>query len=193
MSAASTPRRDRPAPVNLICLLALTGALLAVPCSAADEAEHANSIGLGQGLRLAPVQRGAPSMSFTNGPDEPGMSDGRRAVTTDKSSGQMGLRLFRGSNWLAGDRLSLSLTGNTRSAEGLRWREDNLNGSMVGMPIAPQGLHSGNLNITSELLYSTPITRHLGLGLSIMQRSSGLRDSGVPDERMFSLRFRGEF
>ncbi len=176
----------------------LTGVLVGGPfimpaAHATDGLEHPSALSLGQGLRIAPSQRSVRSMSTSDLPDPTGSPGVRHANSIGDAGGPLGLSLWRGSNWFSGDRLSLNLSGNTRGADGLRLREDNTNSALVGLSSPAQGWRSGNLSLTSELLYSTPIGRHLGLGLSIMQRSSGLRDTSVADERVLSLRFSGQF
>ena len=174
------------------CALA-SAALFPLAAHAIDARESESAINLGQGLRLAPAQRQGRSTPVGDNTEPLALPGIGHTGPIGDAGGPLGLSLWRGSNWLTGDRISLNLSGNTRGAEGLRLREDSTNGSMVGISIPAPGLRSGSLSLTSELLYSTPIGRHLGLGLSIMQRSSGLRDTGVADERMLSLRFSGQF
>jgi hypothetical protein len=104
----------------------------------------------------------------------------------------LGVSVFRTGNWLHGDRLVLTLSGPVHTGAG-----DLIAGEAgVGNPQQSDGYMGLRLSgrvYSTELSYFTPLSQDTGLGFSVSQRSSALRDYGAPDERMMSIRFSTRF
>jgi len=102
----------------------------------------------------------------------------------------LGVSVFRTGNWLAGDRLSLTLSSPVRTGvAGLMDTGTGLAAQNDGLI----GLRAAGREVSTELSYFTPLSRDVGLGFTVSQRQSGLHDYGVPDERMMSIRFSSRF
>ncbi len=178
--------------VRVLCLLA--GALLAlgIECAqAADAGDDTGALNLGQGLHIGPVSRPRLSDDAIAGPLPAPAPQINPLSPVGEHRSPFGLSLYRNGTLLDGDRLSFSMSGATTASDTL-----GLLGSGVGVsanPLQVQGLRGGSYAYTSELTYLTPVGRNSGIGLSLQQRSGNLRDYGINEERMLSLRFSSRF
>jgi hypothetical protein len=182
--------------LTTLAALAAVAALSSAPAQALDD-EPGASVGLGQGLRLAPLQRSLSLSTDARTPPltEPGLAQRGPATSMGAQGARTsGFSLFRSSNWFEGDRLSFHVAGSVGESDWARLGAPDGNGvwSNPNGSAAP-GLRAGVHTVESALDYSAPIGRQFGLGLSISQRAGGLRESGYGEERIFSLRFTGRF
>lgn len=100
--------------------------------------------------------------------------------------------LWKADSWLRGDRLSLSVGQMPRSDPfGL-----GLNAMTSASPVprdgSPVGLRVAR-EVSTELLYTTPLSKSAGLGFSLVNRTRFGLDGAVPDERVMSIRFSTRF
>jgi hypothetical protein len=105
----------------------------------------------------------------------------------------LGVGVFRTGNLLRGDRLSLTVSSPVRTGMGDLLSDRG--GSSVSLGgDAFMGLRAGgNREYATELSYFTPLSRDIGLGFAVSQRSNLMRDYGTSEERMMSIRFSSQF
>lgn len=99
------------------------------------------------------------------------------------------LGLTKGETWLQGDRISLTVSQPTRFSGGPLGTD-----SVREVPdYGGLGFRSGAREVMTELNYFAPLSKSMGLGLSLINRMRPNSDGQAPDERIMMMRFSTRF
>ncbi len=101
----------------------------------------------------------------------------------------LSLGLGKNETWLPGDRLALSLGHPDRVLTGAGEIPLEI-ADHIGFGAPPR---TGMRELLTEFNYFAPLTRHTGLGLSLVNRSRLTAESNLSDERIMSIRFSTRF
>jgi hypothetical protein len=118
--------------------------------------------------------------------------------TLDSSSRRTSLRtqglsfgLAKSETWRHGDRLAISLAQPDRVQPGMR--DLSYDGADGFESDRSNTMRPGLREWTTTLNYFAPLSRHAGLGLTLVNRSRLTNDANLSDERIMSIRFSTRF
>ena len=105
-----------------------------------------------------------------------------------------GLGVVKSATWIAGDRLSLTVSQPLGSGANLSATDSPLDAADPGGYAGSRsfGLRTSGREVRTELRYLAPVLKRSQIGLSLINRSN-LGDSIPSDERIMTIRFSTEF
>jgi hypothetical protein len=160
------------------------------PFRIAQPGVDSTSFGLGGAYRFATNWNVTGAYLGTYADALQPMQDGSARRMAQRTQG-LALGLEKSETWRRGDRLAISLAQPDRVQPGIR--DLAYEGAEGFEGERSHTMRPALREWTTTLNYFAPLSRHAGLGLTVVNRSRNATDANLSDERIMSIRFSTRF